>query len=181
MTREEGLTLVQEHLPNRNLQKHSLAVEACMKGLARHFNEDIDQWGLAGLVHDLDYEYTVNTPLEHTVKTAAILRPLGVDEAVIHAIQAHNQVVTPHTRMDIALSVVDPTSGFLIACALMHPQKKLKALEPEFIRKRFKEKSFAKGASRERMAECGQLGLELDTFLGLCLAAMQGIDAELGL
>ncbi len=83
--------------------------------------------------------------------------------------------------MDISLYTVDPTTGFVIACALMHPDKKLQALDLTFIKKRFKEKSFAKGASREQMAECSRLGLELDDFLQTCLKAMQGIAADLGL
>lgn len=181
MQREEALRLLAEHLKNRNLLKHSLAVEACMGGLARHFGADEACWRLAGLLHDLDYEYTVDSPHEHTLKTTALLEPFGLPAEIPHAIRCHNQMAVPASAMDHALTAVDPTSGFVIACALMHPQKKLSLIDLPFMTKRFKEKSFARGASREQMLTCSRLGLELDAFLALCLAAMQEIAAELGL
>lgn len=181
MNRDEAWTLLGQHLKNQNLLKHSLAVEACMRGLAGRFGEDPEKWGVAGLIHDLDYEYTVATPEAHTLKTAQMLEPLGIDADVLHAIQAHNLRVEPNSKMDIALYSVDPATGFIIACALMHPEKKLKALDLGFMKKRFKEKSFAKGASREQMGECAKLGLTLDEFLELTLDAMRGIDSVLGL
>jgi len=181
MTREHALELVEQHLKNRNLVKHCLAVEACMREFAAHFGQDPEPWGLAGLLHDLDYETTVDKPAEHAEKTAEMLAGYALDGEIIHAIKAHNLRVEPLSPMDHSLLTIDPASGFLIACALMHPDRRLQSLDLPFLKKRFKEKSFAKGASREQMAGCAKLGLELDEFLQLCLVAMQKSAAELGL
>lgn len=181
MTREQALELLQQHLHNPNLVKHCLAVEACMRGCAVRLNEDPDAWGLAGLLHDLDYEYTVAAPETHTEKTAEMLAGSGVADGILHAIRAHNRRVEPVSPMDLALLAIDPASGFVIACALMHPRRQLAGVDLAFMKKRFKEKSFAKGASREQMEGCARLGLALDEFLELCLGSMQGIAAELGL
>jgi len=181
MTRDQALELLQQHLKNRNLVKHCLAVEACMKEFAGHFQQDPQPWALAGLLHDLDYEYTVATPAVHTEKTAELLSEYSLAGEIIHAIKAHNLRVEPRSQMDIALLTIDPASGFIIACALMHPDKKLGSLDVAFLKKRFKEKSFAKGASREQMETCVKLGMTLDEFLQLCLSAMQRIAPELGL
>ena len=181
MTRAQALDLLQQHLKNRNLVKHCLAVEACMKGFADHFRQDPEPWALAGLLHDLDYEYTVETPAAHTEKTAELLAECSLADEIIHAIKAHNLLVEPRSKMDISLLTIDPASGFIIACALMHPERKLQVLDLAFLKKRFKEKSFAKGASREQMEGCARLGLSLDEFLSLCLGAMQKISPELGL
>jgi putative nucleotidyltransferase with HDIG domain len=181
MTRAQALDLLQQHLKNSNLVKHCLAVECCMRDFAVHFGQDREAWALAGLLHDLDYEYTVETPAAHTEKTAELLAGYSLAEEIIHAIKAHNLRVEPSSRMDLALLTIDPASGFIIACALMHPDKKLAGLDLPFLKKRFKEKSFAKGASREQMEASIKLGLTLDEFLQLCLQAMQKISPELGL
>jgi predicted hydrolase (HD superfamily) len=123
----------------------------------------------------------VETPAAHTEKTAEMLTAYALPEEIVHAIRAHNLRVEPSSKMDISLLTIDPASGFIIACALMHPDKKLMSLDLPFLKKRFKEKSFAKGASREQMETCVKLGLTLDEFLQLCLSAMQKIAAELGL
>jgi len=181
MTREQALELLQQHLQNRNLVKHCLAVEACMKEFAGRFDQEAEPWAMAGLLHDLDYAYTVDTPAQHTEKTADMLAEYSLADEIIHAIKAHNLRVEPSSKMDISLLTIDPASGFIIACALMHPDKKLASLDLTFLKKRFKEKSFAKGASRDQMAGCVRLGLSLDEFLQLCLSAMQKIAPELGL
>ncbi|MCX6553767.1 MAG: HDIG domain-containing protein [Candidatus Aminicenantes bacterium] len=181
MTREQAVELLQQHLLNRNLVKHCLAVEACMKEFAGRFAQDPEPWAMAGLLHDLDYAYTVDTPAQHSEKTADMLAEYSLAGEIIHAIKAHNLRVEPSSKMDIALLTIDPASGFIIACALMHPDKKLASLDLAFLKKRFKEKSFAKGASREQMEGCVKLGLSLDEFLQLCLSAMQKIAPELGL
>ena len=181
MMREQALELLGQHLKNRNLVKHCLAVEACMKDFALHFGQDPEPWALAGLLHDLDYEYTVQNPAEHTEKTAEMLAGHALPEEIIHAIKSHNLRVEPRSKMDNSLLTIDPASGFIIACALMHPEKKLRSLDLPFLKKRFKEKSFAKGASREQMENCVKLGMTLDEFLLLCLGAMQKISADLGL
>jgi putative nucleotidyltransferase with HDIG domain len=181
MNREEALGLLKEHLKNKNLVKHCLAVEACMKVAAIRLGHDPEPWGLAGILHDLDYETTEKSPELHTTETVRILREKGVAEPIIHAVQAHAGKVPCESPMDWAIYAIDPLTGLIIAAALMHPERKLKSIDLEFVKRRYKEKSFARGARREEIEQCVHLGLDLDEFIGLALAAMQGIDADLGL
>jgi putative nucleotidyltransferase with HDIG domain len=181
MNRAEALQLVEENLKNKNLVKHSLSVEACMREFAEKFGEDADKWGLAGLLHDLDYDYTVDDPGNHALKTAEMLKDYNLDEDIIHAVKAHCGQVELKSKMDIALYSTDPTTGFVIACALMHPSKKLENINLKRMKKRFKVKAFAKGASREQMETCVKMGVELDDFLTTCLAAMMKIKDDLEL
>ncbi len=181
MERKEALELVQEHLKNINLVKHSLAVEACMKAVASHLNQDREEWGLAGILHDLDYELTEKSPELHTTETVKILKELGVESEVIQAIQAHAGQVPCQSNMDWAIFSIDPLTGLIVAAALMHPSKKLKEVDLGFLKRRYKEKSFARGARREDIEQCRNINLELDEFLSICLKAMQEIDKDLGL
>ena len=168
-------------MKNPNLVKHCLAVEACMRAFADKLGEDADKWGLTGLLHDLDYEYTADDPDNHTLKTVEMLAGYDLPADILNAIKAHNMKAEIASKMDIALYTVDPTTGFITACALMHPTKSLEAVNLKRMKKRWKEKAFAKGASREQMQEGEKLGMELDEFLTTCLTAMQGISDELGL
>ena len=181
MQREYALDLVKKNLSNPNLVKHCLAVEACMRELAGYFSDDVEEWGLAGLLHDLDYEITSEDSFNHGLETAKMLGNEDISDEVIHAIKAHNKKVELASKMDIALYAIDPTSGFIIAVALMHPSKSLDGVNLKRMKKRYKEKSFAKGADREQMKTCEKLGLELPDFLELCLKAMTGIKSELEL
>jgi len=181
MTREDALVLLQTHLKNKNLVKHCLAVEACMRAVAVRLGHDPDPWGLAGLVHDLDYELTEKSPEAHTIETVKILRGLGLDPAVIHAVEAHASKVPCASPMDWAIFSIDPLTGLIIAATLMHPERKIARIDLEFVKRRYKEKSFARGARREEIEESRHLGLEFDEFLSLCIGAMQGIAPDLGL
>ena len=181
MTREEAIAAVRQHCGNKNLVKHMLATEAVMIGLAGKLGEDTESWALAGLLHDLDYEETVDDPDRHGLVSAEKLGELGVSEEIVHAVKAHNEHVTRDSAMDRALYASDPVTGLIVAAALMHPDKKLAGLDVGFIMRRFNEKRFAAGASREQMAVCSELGLSLDEFIGVALASMQGISGELGL
>jgi putative nucleotidyltransferase with HDIG domain len=181
MTREEALELVRMHLKNRNLIKHCLAVEACMKVVAHRLGQGQEPWAIAGLVHDLDYEVTEKSPELHTTETTKILDGLGIDPVIIHAVQAHAGKVPCGNAMDWAIFSIDPLTGLIIAATLMHPTKKLKEIDLEFVKRRYKEKSFARGARREEIEQCVNLGLGLDEFIALCIQAMQGIDQDLGL
>ncbi len=181
MNREEAFELLRMHLKNRNLQKHCLAVEACMRSLAKRLGKDEEKWGLAGILHDLDYEITEKSPELHTTETVKVLREKGVDEDIIHAIQAHANQVPCESEMDWAIFSIDPLTGLIIAATLMHPSKKLKEIDLGFVKRRYKEKSFARGAKREEIEQIKNIGLELDEFISICLEAMQGIDKELGL
>ncbi len=181
MTRDEALELLKAHMKNKNLVKHCLSVEACMRALAARLGHDPEPWGLAGILHDLDYEMTGMSAELHTTETVKVLREKGIDEAIVHAVQAHAGKVPCESPMDWAIYSVDPLTGLIISATLMHPEKKLKAIDLEFLKRRYKEKSFAKGARREEIEECRNLGLELDEFLSVAIAAMQAIDRELGL
>jgi len=181
MNRAEAFVLSQSRFSNKNLFKHVLAVEAVMRELAAHLQQDVEAWGLAGLLHDLDYEETAKTPERHTVLTLELLQPYSIPDEILHAIQCHNNLARRESLMDKALYASDPITGLVVAAALMHPDKKLASLNAEFILRRFKEKSFAKGANREQIQTCTDLGLTLEAFTGIALQAMQKISAELGL
>ncbi|MBI2287821.1 MAG: HDIG domain-containing protein [Chloroflexi bacterium] len=183
MTRKEALDSVRENVENENLVKHMLAVEAVMRALARRFGEDEEEWGLTGLLHDIDVELTEGDMSTHSKLGADLVREMGASDAVAQAILCHNQAhgIPAETRLDKALICADPLTGLITAAALVRPDKKLAGVEAASVRKRFKEKSFAAGANREQIAGCSQIGLELDEFIGLGLKAMQGIARELGL
>jgi hypothetical protein len=181
MTREEARALMQERLKNKNLQKHVLAVAAVMKRLARRLGAEEAVWELAGLLHDLDYEETLQDPDRHGLLSAQWLRERGVAEEIVNAVLAHAGKAPRDVPINQAAYCADPVTGLLVACALIHPEKKLAPLDVPFVQNRFKEKRFAAGANRERIQACAALGLSLEEFLGLSLAAMQEIAGELGL
>ena len=181
MERSEALALMHEHIKTVNLQKHVLAVEIVMRALARRFGEDEETWGLAGLLHDLDFDYTKEQPELHTAETLRLLQSYDLAPDILHAIQAHAGHVPLESKMDKAIYCADPVTGFIIACALMHPSKKIENVNVPRMKKRFKDKRFAAGANREQMASCSSLGLELGDFLELSQKAMQEISGELGL
>jgi putative nucleotidyltransferase with HDIG domain len=181
MTREQALRWVNEELEKPNLVKHVLAVEASCRRLAKHFGEDPDYWGMVGLLHDIDYMKTLDDPERHTRMAAEWLKEKGFDDEFIYAVMAHAEHVPPKSKLDWSLFCVDPTTGLVVAAALMHPSKSLAGLDVRFLMKRFKEKRFAAGARRESIAACSNLGLSLEEFLGLVLVAMQGIADDLGL
>lgn len=179
MTREEGWQLVCEHVQNKNLRKHMLATEAVLKALGTRLNEPVELWAFTGLIHDLDVEKTDAD--QHTLVTAQILEQKGIAPEIIHAIKAHNQKVPIETKLDRALFATDPLTGLIVACALIHLDKKLKSINLQFVLNRFGEKRFAAGARREDIQTCSELGLTLEQFIELALTAMQEIDKDLGL
>ena len=181
MNRDQAYKLSKSKFSNKNLFKHVLAVEAVMRGLAVHFNEDVDKWGLAGLLHDLDYEETIDDPDRHTLVTEEILKEYDLDPEIIEAIKCHNDK-SPRTKLiGKAIYAADPVTGLIVAAALMHPDKKLKSVEVSFILRRFKVKRFAAGANREQIQSCTDFNLSLELFLDIALKSMQVIDKELGL
>jgi len=183
VTREEALDSIKANIENKNTIKHMLATEAIMRALARRFGEDKEEWGLTGLLHDIDMELTEGDMSTHSRLGADLARELGASEAMAHAILCHNQAhgIPMETRLDKALCCADPLTGLVIAAALVRPDKKLAGVEAKSVRKRFKEKSFAAGANREQIAQCTELGIELDQFLELGLEAMKGIAPSLEL
>lgn len=183
MTREEALNSVKANVENWNLVKHMLATEAIMRALAKHLDENEEEWGLTGLLHDIDVELTEGDMNSHSRLAADLARELGASENMAHAILCHNEVhgVPLETKLDKALFCADPLTGLIVAAALVHPDKKLASLEAKSVKKRFKEKSFAAGANRQQIAMCGELGLELNEFIELGLKAMQKVAAALDL
>ncbi len=183
MIRKEALDSIEDNVENGNLIKHMLATEAIMRALAKRLSEDEGEWGLAGLLHDIDMELTEGDMSSHSKLGADLVREMGANEAIVHAVLCHNPVhgVLPETKLDKALFCADPLTGLIVAAALVHPDKKLANVEAKSVKKRFKEKSFAAGANREQITKCSELGLELDEFIELGLKAMQEVVADLGL
>lgn len=181
MTREEAFGLVKEKVSNKNLIKHMVATEACMRGLARHFGEDEELWGLTGLLHDLDYDLTKDDFPRHGLLSAEMLEERGVDERIVQAVKAHPGHVEAQSMLDKALYAVDPLTGLIVAAALMHPDKKLAGLDTDFVLRRFKEKRFAAGANRDQISTCEGFGLSLEDFVTICLESMKSTSSELGL
>jgi putative nucleotidyltransferase with HDIG domain len=181
MKRQQALELLSEKLKNRNLYKHCLATEACLRKLAQRLGEDEEIWGLAGLLHDIDYETTGADPARHGLEGAALLEEIGLDEPLVHAVKVHSGHLPASSNLDWALFAADPLTGLIVASALMHPEKKLAALDMDFVLRRFKEKRFAAGANREQIAEAKHLGLEMNEFVEICLKGMQEIAGDLGL
>ena len=184
MTREEAWNLLCEYTQSESLRKHALAVEAAMRFYAQKFGEDVEQWGITGLLHDFDYERWPDPP-EHTRQGARILRERGVDEEMIGAILSHadwNLDEYPRDRpIRKALFAVDELCGFIVACALVRPNR-LDDMTPRSVKKKLKQASFAAAVSREDIRKGAELlGLDLGEHIGNCIAALQGIKAELGL
>ena len=184
LTRDEALDLLKEYIKNPNMIKHCLASEAVMEALADRLGQDREKWGLAGLLHDLDVEM-VNADLNvHGLETEKILRDKGLDEDIIEAIRLHNEQAHGEKRSSLlhhALAAGETITGLIIATTLVYPDKKINSVKPKSIKKRMKEKAFAASVDRGIIMECEKLGLELDEFAPLCLAAMQGIAEDLGL
>jgi len=183
MTRKEALESVKANVENENLIKHMLATEAIMRALARRLGEDEEEWGLTGLLHDIDMELSEGDMATHSKLGADLVLEMGASEAMAHAILCHNGAhgIPRETKLDKALFCADPLTGLIIAAALVRPDKKLAGLEAKSVKKRFKEKSFAAGVDREQISQCSELGIELGEFIELGVVAMQGIAADLGL
>ncbi len=182
MTREEAIKLVKRYVKKGNLVKHMIATGQVMKHLALYFNEDSEKWELAGILHDIDYEKTSDKPEKHGIISLDILKKEGIeDKEILDAVLAHCGKKNRDTLMEKCIYAADPVTGFIVACALMHPSKSLRGLDLKFLKKRFKEKRFAAGANREQMRSIEETGLSLDEFLDMSLKAMQEISGELGL
>lgn len=183
MNREEALALVKANVSNQNLVKHMLATEAIMRVLARRLGHNEEKWGLAGLLHDVDYEETKDDALRHSLVGAQMLADKGVDPDVVYAVKVHNEVHGEPRKspLDVALFSSEALTGLITAAALVRPDKSLSSVTVDSLVKRFGEKAFARGANRENIGTCSELGLELREFMQIGLSAMQGIAPELGL
>ena len=186
-SREKAEELLLNNLKAEHLIKHSYAVEAVMRGLAEKLEqENIDKWGITGLLHDLDADIVdyVQNPHLHGPKTVEILKAEGFgDEDMYNAICAHNQEsgVEIKSKMDQAIYAADPITGFITAITLVYPDKKISSVKVKSITKRMKEKRFAAGANREAMKSIEKLGIEFPQFAELSLNSMEEISEVLGL
>jgi putative nucleotidyltransferase with HDIG domain len=188
MTRDEALALMQEHTQSPSLRQHMLAVEAAMRAHAIKSGEDVEAWGLAGLLHDYDYERYPNpehSPTEgHPAWGVQQLREKGVAEPVCRAILGHGNYtgVPRDTAMARTLFAVDELCGFLVACALVRPSKSFSDLEVSSVKKKLKDKAFARGVSRDEVRQgAEELGVPLDDHITFCIRALRPVEAALGL
>jgi putative nucleotidyltransferase with HDIG domain len=183
LTREAAVALVKKNVTKKNVIYHMLAVEAIMRGTAKHFREDEDNWGLIGLLHDIDYEKTEATPEKHSLLAEEILKDF-VPEELIKVIKTHNFKYTgvkPETHVEKALIASDAISGLLVACALVMPSKKLEDVKVETVSKKFKDKDFARGAERERILICEEIQIPREKFYEIALNALKRVATEIGL
>lgn len=182
LNREEILDSIHGNVQDRNMIKHMLATESIMRALARKLGEDEEEWGITGLIHDIDVELVEGDMSSHGRLGSDLARELGANGAMAHAILCHNEAhdVPRETKLDKALFCADPLSGLITAAALVRPDK-LGGLTSKSVMKRFHEKSFAAGVDREQVAQCQKIGLELEEFMSLGIEAMKGIASELGL
>lgn len=187
-TRADALTLMEDWTASDSLRKHMLAVEAAMRAYAQHFGEDVERWGLTGLLHDFDYERFPNNAQhadeEHPAEGVRYLRSLGVDDEICQAIlgHAHYTGVPRETVLARALFACDELSGLLTACALVKPSKSLADVAVSGVRKKLKDKAFARGVSREDIVQgAAELGVELDAHIAFVLEAMRAASGVLGL
>lgn len=187
-TRAETLALMHEYTASESLRKHMLAVEAAMRAYAKKLGEDEERWGTTGLIHDFDYERFPNNAHsateEHPSEGVRILRGKGYPEDVLTAILGHAQYTnTPReSKMAKALFAVDELTGLITATALVRPSKSVNEVDARSVRKKMKDKAFARGVNRDDVINgANELGVDLDEHIAFVIAAMQGCASDLGL
>jgi predicted hydrolase (HD superfamily) len=186
--RSETLALMREYTASDSLRKHMLSVEAAMRAYAEKFGEDADRWGATGLIHDFDYERFPNgehSPTDgHPAEGVRILRGQGYPDDILRAILGHATYsgVPRDTLMAKALFAVDELTGLITATALVRPTKDVREVEAKSVRKKMKDKAFARGVSREDVITgAEELGVDLDTHIAFVIGAMQSVAADIGL
>ncbi len=182
MNRAEALALMHEHTPSVSLRRHMLGVEACLRAYAAELGEDPEAWGIAGLLHDFDYE---QHPDDHPLWGMRLLEELGADPALIRAIASHCEAKTgaaPESALERHLFACDELSGFITACVYVRPSRSIEDLEPKSVLKKMKTASFAAGVSREDVRQGAELiGRPLEEHIAFCIQAMRAQAAELGI
>ncbi len=184
MERNAALELLKKHVKNENLLKHCLASEAVMRALAARLGADPELWGLAGLLHDVDAELTSGDLKRHTLEAEKILLGAGLPGELVEAVKMHNEAAHSVKREQLfhkALAAGETVTGLITATALVYPDRKLAGVKVSSVIKRMKDKRFAASVDRGIIMECGALGLKLDEFVELSLAAMLAIAPDLGL
>ena len=184
IARDDALHLLKEHVKEESLLQHSIETEAVMRALARQLGRDEDLWGITGLLHDIDFAQTKDDAERHGLLARSILEAADLPEEAVRAIEAHNgeHNGTPiEGEFHHALRCGETITGLVSAAALVQPDKKLASVKPKSVRKKFKDKAFARRVNREVIRECEQIGLELPAFIELSLRAMQDIADQVGL
>ena len=182
-SREDALALMHQYVESESLRRHMYAVEAACRAYARKYGEEEELYGIAGLVHDFDYE---KRPDAHPLPGAEILREQGFPEELVHAVLAHGYPsrtnVPPETLLDRTLRACDEVTGLITAAALVRPSRSVMDLEAKSVLKKFKDRAFAAGVDRTEVTEAAeQLGVDLKEHVQFVIEAMRGIAGELGL
>ena len=181
--RQSAWCLLTEFTQSENLRKHALAVEACMRAYARKFGDDEEKWGVVGLIHDFDYDRWPSQE-DHPYRGHEILTQRGWPDEVKKAVMSHADYtgVPRDTHLEKALFACDELAGFITAAALVRPDKSIRSLEAKSVKKRMKDKAFARSVSREDIVNgAAALGVDLDQHIAFCIDAMKTIAPELGL
>ena len=187
MNREQAIDLLHSKMQNQNLRRHCYAVGGVMKALAKHFHDDEEEWEIAGLLHDMDYEITKDDATQHTKLAVEWLNKTDASEEIKNAILAHGWGYVegnpePTNNIEWSIYCCDELTGLIVACALVKPSKKLEDVTVDTVLSKWKQKSFAAGVDREQISMCEEkLGIPLDEFIGIALSAMQEMHEELGL
>jgi putative nucleotidyltransferase with HDIG domain len=182
ISRENAYKLLNQHIKNANMIKHCVASEAVLHAIAQKLDKDQEEWGIAGLLHDIDVEITNADPNQHGPYAAGMLDGLLSAEA-IDAIVMHNEMATGKERTTVfqhALAAGETITGLIMATAMVYPDRKLASVKTKSITKRMKEKAFAASVKRENILECELIGIPINDFAELALVAMQEISDELG-
>ncbi len=184
MKRDEAEELLKRYVKNERMLDHSYASEAVLRALARRLGRDEEKWGLAGLLHDIDIEVVDGDLARHSLEAERILAEAGIDTEIVDVVKMHNEAVcgvTRSTEFQHALAAGETVTGLIVATALVYPDKKIASVKVKSITKRMKERAFAASVNRDTIRECEMIGLPLDEFVEISLAAMRGIAARIGL
>lgn len=185
ISRNDAVELLKKHVKNENMIKHCFASEAVLRAIAKQLGEDVDVWGIAGLLHDVDVEVTNADPKTHGVVAVNILKENGVADEIIDAITRHNEDaengLERESKFHFALAAGETITGLITATTLVYPDKKIRSVKPKSVVKRMKEKAFAASVKRENILECEKIGISINDFAVLAINAMCEIDEQLGL
>lgn len=190
INKQQANQLVNQYITNPITKYHLLESEAIMRALAERLGENQDEWGIIGLLHDIDWNLTKDNPKEHLVKAPVILKQAGASDELINAIVSHGygqpacgapQDKERQTKLEHALAASETVTGLIVASALVQPDKKLASVTEQSLLKKSKNKSFAANCNREIIMECEKIGLTLDEFLLISLKALQNISDKIGL
>ena len=192
LSREECVLLLNKYIHTPWLRLHMRESEVIMIALAKKLEQDQEKWGLAGLLHDIDFDYVEKDPNRHVIEFDNILKIEGIEigkdipQDVYHAIKSHYEehpqiTQKRESKLDYALSASETLSGFLVACALVQPDKKISSVGVESVMKKFKKKDFAKSINRELIYDIEKVGISLEEFIQISLEALSDISDEIGL